>query len=248
MHILWIAVLFLTKDYFHVSGEFIYYKTKYPYHIDRKSYPKPTKPINYCKSQLCPGKVRHLTCDSKFWGPKCGKSHEGVKLKKSMKKIIELHNWVRSRLNRGLAHGLPRANRLPLFNWDDELALMAMRVTNQCNEESADVCVNTFRFRNVAETSDFVDLSRQPAKHMSFFVTNWWNHLSKLSPIHVNAFPANASREMWMFANMAYMKTTLVGCGMLNSGSKRFVTCVYNNKVRPGKRLYNVIPHSVERN
>ncbi|XP_017142888.2 venom allergen 3-like [Drosophila miranda] len=245
MNILWIFVLLLSKLYFHISGEIITYKTKYPYHIARKMYPKPTKSINYCKSLLCQKNVRHLTCETKFWGPKCGKSHEGVRLKKCMKNILDLHNTVRTRLNQGLAHGLPQANKLPLFEWDDELALMAMRITNQCNEETANLCVNTYRFPNVAVTSDFVDLKKHPAKGMSFFVQNWWNQYRKILPVHVAAFPANASREMWMFANIAYRKTHLVGCGMLDSGTKRFVTCVYNDKVGPGKRLYNVKPTAV---
>ncbi|BFF89437.1 venom allergen 3 [Drosophila madeirensis] len=242
MNILWIVVLLLSKLYF-ISVEIITYKTKWPFHIRRKLYAKPTRSPNYCDSQLCPKNVRHLTCDFQFWSPKCGKSHEGVKLRKGMQNIINMQNKVRHKLNKGRVAGLPRALNLPLLSWDDELAIMAMRITNQCNENRVGkFCVNTFRFPNVAETSDFMDFKKTPAKAMNYFIKRWSNNSIHVKPNHVSSFPAKATREMRMFANMAFSGADKVGCGMLDSGSKRFVTCVYNGKVMPGMRLYLTRP------
>ncbi|XP_022223443.2 antigen 5 like allergen Cul n 1 [Drosophila obscura] len=246
MNIFWIAVLLLLSKLYFISVEIITYKTKWPFHVARKSFPKPTSSPNYCMSQLCPKKVRHLTCDTKFWGPKCGKSHEGVKLKKCKKNIVQLHNKVRNRLNDGGVYGLPRARNIPMVSWDDELAVMAMRITNQCNLDFENsFCVNTFRFPNVAENSDFLDLEEYPAKAMYFFIYKWFLYYKQITPIDVRRFPRNATRKMRLFANMVYKGADKVGCGMLNSGSKRFVTCIYNDKVKPGKRLFFTSPYPV---
>ncbi|XP_016961226.1 antigen 5 like allergen Cul n 1 [Drosophila biarmipes] len=219
----------------------VVYRTRWPKYVPKKTYHTPRKPLDYCNGNLCPGNVKHLTCDIRFWADRCGKDHEGIRLTEYRQDIEKIVNDFRRRVERGLGT-LPRAARLPLIRWDEDLSVLAMRVTNQCKDHSFSPCVNTFRHKSVGESSDFVQV-RKTSKGFNVisFLKMWFDYYKIMKPADVRSFPdVSAADHLRVFANLIYEKNTYMGCGMLKSKEKRFLTCLFNSKIPARVPLYRV--------
>jgi len=175
------------------------------------------------------------------WADRCGKDHEGIRLTEYRQDVEKIVNEFRRRVERGLGN-LPRAAKLPQIRWDEDLSVLAMRVTNQCTEHSFSPCVNTFRHKNVGESSDFVEV-RKTSKGFNIisFLKMWFEYYKIMKPADVRSFPdVSPADHLRVFANLIYEKNTYMGCGMLKSKEKRFLTCLFNTKIVPRVPLYRI--------
>ncbi|XP_034482637.1 venom allergen 3-like [Drosophila innubila] len=225
------------------------FKTKMPHYIMRGELRTPNPPEDYCRKKLCPPDVNHIACDIPFWGPRCTKPRDGVNMEKLKIIIVDHHNNLRDRLSRApFLKNLPPAKALPKIYWDHELSILAMRVTNFCNDDKVSECVNTARFLNVARSSFKSD--DLPAHYTPFTFTLfaiekvWFSHSENVDEKFVYSFPSNASRKDYELANIINHKVNYVGCGILiqGPGHKRifYITCLYNEKAKPGEKLYEL--------
>ncbi|KAH8359658.1 hypothetical protein KR093_008195 [Drosophila rubida] len=219
--------------------------SNYKMHGDYKT-PKPL--ANFCDKKLCPPGVMHIACSDLFWGANCPKPREGVNMEKVKVKIIDMHNAARHRLTSSPPLGqLPMAKPFPEIYWDEELSVVAMRVTNHCNDKAASECVNTPRYLNVAKVS--VTKSRKAASSAESVLVNslgasWFAHSKEFPAAYVMQFPANASSKDVSFGTIINKRVTKVGCGMLikknSKDSTYHLTCLYNEKPKPGQPLYDL--------
>ncbi|XP_017122642.1 antigen 5 like allergen Cul n 1 [Drosophila elegans] len=218
----------------------IVYRTRWPKYMQKKHYNPPIKPLDYCNGNLCPGNLKHITCGVRFWGPKCGKSHTGIMLTNQRNEILRALNDFRKKVVRGEVFNLPKAEQLPDISWDEELSVIAMRVSNQCSDHSISPCVNTFRYKNVGESSDFVLLSESSKEFSALkFFLMWFKYHNDFPEDYVSSFPKLAqSDHLTVFANLIYEKNRKMGCGMLKSGRKYFLTCLFNKKIQPDTPVY----------
>ncbi|XP_032593376.1 venom allergen 5 [Drosophila grimshawi] len=219
------------------------YGTKIPKYVMRGHLHIPKQPENYCRKELCPLGITHVACGHQFWGDNCPKPRDGVNMERNKNIIITHHNNLRMRMHRALGH-LPPAKRLLPLRWDEELAVIAMRVTNFCNDEEYSACVNTARYLNVAKSSEVLHYKDpldvpEVLKHV---IQRNWGQFSTFKKESVEKFPKNATPADYKFANMIYQKNDVLGCGMLVRGKIHMVyfTCLYNHKMQPGERLYDI--------
>ncbi|KPU80212.1 uncharacterized protein Dana_GF26762 [Drosophila ananassae] len=152
-----------------------------------------------------------------FWSPRCGKRHEGVGLTGQRDYILKRINTFRQRVMNGKVPTLPRAKKLTPLSWDDDLWILAMRVSNQCQDTLEGFCINTHRFRKAGETSDFMVLRPGVFPDMISFTDKWIAAAQKLSPEDVDSFPQNPNPLVMAAGNLLNEKNRYIGCGMLSA-------------------------------
>ncbi|XP_064535356.1 venom allergen 5 [Drosophila montana] len=221
------------------------YGTKTPHYVMRGSMDVPVKPVDYCQKGLCPKGERHICCKNEFWGDNCPKPRDGVNMERYRTNILDYHNNLRNRMHMKMNH-LPSAKTLRLLRWDEELSVVAMRVTNFCNNITGSNCVNIPRYLNVAQSS----ASKQyehiniPKLLYMILVNLWSEKYYTFNASYVHSFPENASEDDQLFANMINQRVDRLGCGMLLHGSAGtstfYFTCLYNEKIKPGQQLYEI--------
>ncbi|XP_030561581.1 venom allergen 3 isoform X1 [Drosophila novamexicana] len=223
------------------------YRTKTPSYVMRGSMDTPVKPVDYCQKGLCPKGERHICCKNEFWGDNCPKPREGVNMERYRTTILDHHNNLRNRMHMKMNH-LPSAIKLRHLRWDEELSVVAMRVTNYCNNITGSNCVNIPRFLNVAQSS-YTNryVNRNIPNLLSMILVNFWSdRYYTFNASYVHSFPENASKEDQIFANMINQRVDKLGCGMLlhaDVGNNIFhFTCLYNEKIKPGQQLYEIKP------
>ncbi|XP_039493937.1 venom allergen 3 [Drosophila santomea] len=215
------------------------FRTRWPTYVQKIHYNNPVKPPDYCNSAICPPNKKHITCGIKFWSPRCGKDHEGVRMTDYRADIVRNVNNFRRQVERGLGI-LPKAGKLKNIKWDDELAVMAMRVSNQCHEHSTSPCVNTFLYKDVGESSDFVKINQvSKGFNVISFLNLWFSYHKMMKRSYVRSFPDISPQDhLMVFANLIYEKNKKIGCGMLKSGKGRYLTCLFDKKIKPHEPLY----------
>ncbi|XP_032576421.1 venom allergen 3 [Drosophila sechellia] len=236
MNLLW-AIVIVAELKCH-TGHTVF-RTRWPTYVQKKHYNIPVKPPDYCNAGICPANKRHITCGFKFWAPKCGRHHEGVRMSDYRYDIVRNVNSFRRKLEWGLGN-LPRAVKFKNIKWDDELSVMAMRVSNQCLEHTFSPCVNTFLYKDVGESSDFVKVQNtSKGFNVISFLNMWFDYHKMMKPSYVNYFPNVAPQDhLIIFANLIYEKNKKMGCGMVKSGQGRYLTCLFDKKIKPYERLY----------
>ncbi|KAM8704347.1 hypothetical protein ACLKA7_008885 [Drosophila subpalustris] len=105
----------------------------------------PTTPEDYCRKGLCPAGVNHIACRNTFWAENCPKPREGVNLDKYYLEIIDEYNNLRDSISRVKVKLLPKAKNLVRLHWHQELSILAMRVTNFCNDDKAIAALRAMR-------------------------------------------------------------------------------------------------------
>ncbi|XP_034483049.1 venom allergen 3-like [Drosophila innubila] len=230
--------------------------TKTPRYKMRGELRTPKPPEDYCRKGLCPPGVNHIACDNPFWGPQCKKPREGVNMDRLKSLIVDHHNWLRRLLTRTLPVSpldpylgdLPTAKHFPKVQWDQELSILAMRVTNFCNDEKASECVNTPRFLNVGKST--MSHSNPVRQFPEAIITQalyffGFGPLQNVDSTFVTSFPSDASSNEYALANIINDKVRYVGCGILLQRSginwNYHITCLYNEKARPGEQLYETV-------
>ncbi|XP_034488902.1 venom allergen 3 [Drosophila innubila] len=224
------------------------FRTKRPRYIMRGELRTPSPPEDYCRRGLCPPGVNHIACKNPFWGPQCMKPREGVNMDKLKISITDLFNNLRNLLSKpAYFKNLPRAKPLPKVSWDHELSILAMRITNFCNDDKVSECANTARFLNVGRSSLKSEAVTMSASSFVVHVIRdlWFNHSATVEPTFVTSFPTSASIKDYALANLINKNVMYVGCGMLVQGSGKdkafYFTCLFNESVKPGQKLYEIV-------
>ncbi|GAB0087271.1 venom allergen 5 [Sergentomyia squamirostris] len=96
------------------------------------------KTLNYCDPEMCPSydkpQRQHIGCkNSDIFGPKCPSNVEIVPMTNQKKMLfLKLHNRLRDRFSRGKIPNFSQAAKMPILNWNDELAKLAEYNVRTC--------------------------------------------------------------------------------------------------------------------
>ncbi|KAH8417185.1 hypothetical protein KR222_005929, partial [Zaprionus bogoriensis] len=196
-----------------------HFRTKRPRYHMRGAFVTPTAPVNYCQRGLCPDNIKHLACKNSFWGKDCKKPREGINKDIFKALIMDYHNKLRVRLSCSRPYlQFPMAKRLMTMMWDDHLSVLAMRVSNYCNDEPSIKCVNTPRYTNVGHNTGIVSYTK-PVR-MNVLLTDvvekqWMQYAESVDESFVKSFPENPTMIQTQLGNIVLQENTSVGCGIL---------------------------------
>ncbi|XP_051864046.1 tabinhibitin 3-like isoform X1 [Drosophila albomicans] len=224
------------------------FKTKVSKYKLRTKLVSPTPPQNYCRKGLCPANVKHIACGNPFWGSHCEKPRAGVNVEKIKTDIIDVHNNIRENMSKVSWQNLPIAKGLPKVKWNQDLSVLAMRITNYCNNATGMDCVNTPRFLHVGRSSTDWQIppensNMKPEDFLILAIKYIGGNFLRVNASFVESFPSDASNFDYAFANIINQRANEVGCGMMTRKPGRlpwyYITCLYDTEVKPGQKLYD---------
>lgn len=161
---------------------------------------------------------------------------------------LDSHNKWRSRLTISKPfESMPRAKTMPLMRWNDDLSVLAMRITNFCNDEAATQCVNTPHFLHVSRNTEILKYPQMVGMQKLWkdvVDAKWIMYLFSANADFVNKYPANPTTHQSQAGNIILQENTHMGCGILvrklNAEYVHYVTCLYKESPKPGERLYQI--------
>ncbi|EDW19556.1 antigen 5 like allergen Cul n 1 [Drosophila mojavensis] len=224
----------------------------------------PTGPKNpYCVQQLCPRGKRHIACEKppKDINKSCsiGES-KVVNLTDYLENILKAHNDFRQRLANGRNMTLPRAARMVVMQWSEELATLASYNVRMCKAKQDD-CHNTANFKNSGQNIILFNMTRLVDNDLmekmypqliTIGARTWWsehtNSSRKMTAADVEHNPCSAIKPYQHqpfnhFAVMAVENNTHVGCAGLRYVAKDIsyfkLTCNYAESYMCGRPIYH---------
>ncbi|XP_046743306.1 venom allergen 5-like [Diprion similis] len=124
--------------------------------------------------------------------------------------IVDEHNRLRSAIAMGTVSGQPAASNMMEMVWDDELAYLAQRWANLCNEyHDSDRTVGRFTIgQNLALswTTRNPSSSSDAAPNFVHQINNWFNEVQRYNPNSINSGTGHYTQVIWS-------NTYAVGCG-----------------------------------
>lgn len=133
------------------------------------------------------------------------------------------------------------------MRWNDDLAVLAMRITNFCNDQASTQCVNTPHFLHVARNSAIVKYNRLVGMKKLWrdvVDTKWITYLFSADESFVSKYPENPTESQSQVANIILQENTQIGCGILvrkiNTEFVHYVTCLYKQTPKPGERIFEI--------
>ncbi|XP_023168117.1 venom allergen 5-like [Drosophila hydei] len=223
-----------------------------------------TGPNNpYCLPQLCPRAKRHIACEKPpaDVNKACNiQKSESVNLTKYVDNILKAHNEYRQRLGNGRNMTLPRAARMVVMQWSEELATLASYNVRMCKAKHDD-CHNTANFKNSGQNIIMFNMTRLVEDDLmekmypqliTIGARTWWSeHLNSsrmMTAADVEHNPCSAIKpyqhqSFRHFAVMAIENNTHVGCAGLRYESKDIsyfkLTCNYAENYICGRPIYH---------
>ncbi|ETN62169.1 hypothetical protein AND_006141 [Anopheles darlingi] len=209
----------------------------------------------YCDPTLCYSNHTHIACRNgteapEAFGELCPTTTvQLVTMDATLKeRILKLHNGLRAELASGKMEGFAPAERMPVLEWDDELAKLAEYNARTCLY-SRDECRNTRRYRNVGQNiarksrpgNVTIDLERT----ISDLTNKWWQEYVDTNQTVMDDYrQVGEGVHVLHFALMANDRVTKVGCGAtryyneLNKRSYVYYVCNYSHNNVLGQPVY----------
>ena len=162
----------------------------------------------------------------------CGNELKFTGLDDATKKILlDKHNELRQKVASGGEAGQPGAANMKKLVWDDELATIAQRWTDQCifeHDKLRDLCDGTFSGQNAWQSGtdyEYYDYDVNP--EIGQAVQSWYDEVTSpgFDAANINPFVydiCNKQPEIFYkryFSDMAMATvTTLPWCGLIRTG------------------------------
>ncbi|XP_064545659.1 antigen 5 like allergen Cul n 1-like [Drosophila montana] len=223
-----------------------------------------TGPKNpFCVQHLCPRGKRHVACEKPpiDINKSCNiQQSQLVNLSDYSNNILKAHNEHRQRLGNGKNMTLPRAARLVVMQWSEELALMANYNVRMCRAKHDD-CHNTANYKNSGQNIIVFNMTRLVENELMekmypqlivIGARTWWsehtNSSKMMTAADVEHNPCsvkkpNQHHPFRHFAVMAVENNTHVGCAGLQYVSKEItyfkLTCNYAENYMCGRPIYH---------
>ncbi|CAH0552715.1 unnamed protein product [Brassicogethes aeneus] len=143
--------------------------------------------------------------------------------KEMQEHIVLVHNDIREKVasgeeNQGLLGGQPSASNMQKLEWDEELATIAQRWTDQCvqfNENQHDIYKDTRRFEVGQNIITATTKSTSPPD-IVLLVMNWYKQVQYVFPSDIDKFTTvyRGGHMLGQYSQMVWAKSHYVGCGM----------------------------------
>ncbi|BFF97187.1 antigen 5 like allergen Cul n 1-like [Drosophila madeirensis] len=226
--------------------------------VNNQSLGLPTGPENpYCKAQLCPRGKRHVACE-KYTTPyhrSClAAQPQLVNLTVHADMILKQHNAQRQLVASRKNSTLPRADRMVVMQWSEELATLAGYNARMCQAKH-DECHNTHNFTHSGQniivfnmTHHVEDelLARLYPELLAIGVRTWWSEHANMTAADMELYPCDKKRQQLHrhFAVMAMGGNSHVGCAGIRYVTKGLtyfkLTCNYAKEPVCGQPIYRI--------
>ncbi|XP_069677831.1 venom allergen 3-like isoform X2 [Periplaneta americana] len=177
----------------------------------------------------------HTMCEYKETpGPHCTGYKREALTQEEKNILLKKHNDLRrtvalGRETRGSPGPQPPASDMSELMWDDELAKIAQRWSDQCTE-GHDKCRRVERFavgQNYASSSTTAPTF---LKELEVHVQRWYDEVKDVAPDTVNKFPGSSTGIIGHYTQLVWAQTKYVGCGrtFYEDNGKRTTTLLCN--------------------
>ncbi|XP_063988420.1 uncharacterized protein LOC135168316 [Diachasmimorpha longicaudata] len=176
---------------------------------------------DYCDVESCKPKGPHTVCEYPWEEPSedCGEVEQLGVTEEEKKTIIDRHNhWRRyvaaGKETRGNPGPQPAATNMGDLEWDDELAYIAQRWANQCDDEH-DSCRDTYS-EWVGQNLNWGAWS--DGYHPNVIrdlIDNWYNEVEHFNANTVSSLkPKPPGVKLYHYVQMVWADTKRIGCGI----------------------------------
>lgn len=102
--------------------------------------------------------------------------------------ILQVHNRLRNKVALGQLPGFPKAVRMPILRWDDELAYLAELNVKQC-EMRHDKCRNTHKFKYAGQNLAYMSgRAGKNSNRIKRLVRMWFNEYKNASETFIDRY------------------------------------------------------------
>ena len=183
--------------------------------------------VNYCNIDSCVSPLvsrqDHTLCQfpTNQTAPQCGTVVERGVSSGEREEILTAHNTIRRDVKTGryADKNLPAAKEMPDLKWDDELATVAQRWADQCQEVYNDECRDAPGFK----VGQSITVSKGPSesKNWTDTIVNSW-FLQELSDFKKEQKDLMCCSAFTSFrlTQIIWANTTNIGCGFIGVKSE----------------------------
>nr|B9URJ1.1 RecName: Full=Antigen 5 like allergen Cul n 1; Short=Ag5 like allergen Cul n 1; AltName: Full=Allergen Culn1; AltName: Full=Antigen 5 family protein; AltName: Full=Cul n 12; Flags: Precursor [Culicoides nubeculosus]ACM40888.1 antigen 5-related salivary protein [Culicoides nubeculosus] len=189
---------------------------------------------NFCNKELCKRQngpqsftyLKHIGC--RHTGKNANTCPRDAKIlpmsTKRKNLILKVHNRLRNKVALGKLPGFPKAARMPILRWDDELAYLAELNVKQCKMEH-DQCRNTDKFKYAGQNLAYtMGTPQKNAVRIKKLIRAWFKEHENATASFIDKYRDHPQgRVIGHFTAMIQDRTDTVGCAILrHSGNKYF--------------------------
>lgn len=119
--------------------------------------------------------------------------------------ILRLHNRLRNKVALGKLPGYPKAVRMPILRWDNELAYLAELNVKQC-EMKHDECRNTDKFKYAGQNLAYIGGGTQPnAERIKTLVKAWFDEYKDANSSFIDVYRSHPNGSVFVMKNQIYI-------------------------------------------
>uniref|UniRef100_F5GTY0 Venom allergen-1 n=1 Tax=Simulium guianense TaxID=445764 RepID=F5GTY0_SIMGU len=176
---------------------------------------------NYCGDELCqPEKRPHIACrNNNDFVSSCPRDRELVPMSTKRKNLLlMLHNRMRNKIALGKQKGYKQAKRMPILQWDDELAYLAELNVKTCKFEH-DKCRNTMKYRSAGQNlaySAHGDSHKPLAAQLKKMMRAFYDEQKDANMTFIEKYTNHPTpgTQIGHFTQLVSDRTTRVGCAI----------------------------------
>lgn len=181
--------------------------------------------FNYCSIQCDTGK--HTMCKYPEGGGSSCSNFEGGLLESARNHILDIHNKLRQKVATGGMDGYQPASNMMQLEWDNELAEMAQRWSEQCTQYlSHDDCRDSITGEKVGQNIGMIkEKNITESRDKAETIVNFWaDEFKDLAVPNRETFDPDRFMSAGHYTQMAWATTTRIGCGYTGD---RYETLVF---------------------
>uniref|UniRef100_D1FPS5 Venom allergen-1 n=1 Tax=Simulium nigrimanum TaxID=683695 RepID=D1FPS5_SIMNI len=175
---------------------------------------------NYCGDELCqPEKRPHIACqNNNDFVASCPRDRELVPMSTKRKNLLlMLHNRMRNKVALGKQKGYKQAKRMPILQWDDELAYLAELNVKTC-KFAHDSCRNTMKYRSAGQNlaySAHSDAHKPLAEELKKMMRAFYDEQKDANMTYIRSYHNHdKGKQIGHFTQLVSDRTTRVGCAI----------------------------------
>nr|ACH56844.1 salivary secreted antigen-5 related protein [Simulium vittatum] len=175
---------------------------------------------DYCSEEWCqPEKRPHIACrNNNAFVSSCPRDRQLVPMSTKRKNLLlMLHNRMRNKVALGKLEGYQQAKRMPILQWDDELAYLAELNVKTC-KFAHDSCRNTKKYRTAGQNLAYgarSDKYKPLAQALKDMMRAFFNEYKDANMTYIKAHQNHdKGKQIGHFTQLVSDRTNRVGCAI----------------------------------